>query len=135
MPTDFSGLRSQIFANAKLMLGAKDGQRAASNLPSSDTSATLVGGEPVNSSDIDIVIFSDNGKYTAAIMVRMTPAVEGPQCPTPEASLLKLLNATCELLNAHMPKLGSHQRNIYGGGVYDEDFISSELIEAQTRSS
>lgn len=62
----------------------------------------------------------------------------------------KLLMSTSELLNTIMvstddkselqqpvpltssapqPKLGSHQRNIHGGGVVDEDFLSRDLLD------
>jgi hypothetical protein len=67
-------------------------------------------------------------------MVGLTPVIEGGAGTSPEVALRKLLMATCELLNTYMPKVGSHQRNIHGGGVFDEDAISSDLIGAQKRT-
>ncbi|CAK3802942.1 Hypothetical predicted protein [Lecanosticta acicola] len=68
-------------------------------------------------------------------MVGVTPAIEAGQAATPEGALRKLLLATAELLNQYMPKLGSHQRVIHGGGVFDEDVINPDLIEAQKKAT
>jgi hypothetical protein len=68
--------------------------------------------------------------YTAAVMVGATPAVEGPEATTPDLAIRKLLTATCELLNMYIPKVGAHQRNIHGGGVFDEDFIKAGMVES-----
>ncbi|KAM3423840.1 hypothetical protein BST61_g1238 [Cercospora zeina] len=118
-----SGLRTQVLANAKMLLKPAAGRHIASV----DTSATLVehDGQPA----LDIVIFGSN-EYTAAVMNGLTPAIEGDPAQTPELALRKLLVATCELLQMFMPKVGSHQRNIHGGGVFDESLISPDLIKA-----
>ena len=67
-------------------------------------------------------------------MVGLIPAIEGDKAPSPEAAIRKLLVATSELLNQYIPKVGAHQRNIHGGGVFDEDLISAEIQEAQKRT-
>ena len=77
--------------------------------------------------DLDIVIFGMTGAFTAAVMLGLTPAIEGPECTTPDMAMHKLLTATCELMNTFIPKLQGHQRNIHGGGVFDEDLIRKEL--------
>jgi hypothetical protein len=74
------------------------------------------------------------GAYTGAVMLGTTPAIESAEATTPAAALHKLLLTTCELLNNFIPKLGAHQRNVHGGGVFDEDLISVELEEAQKRA-
>ena len=84
--------------------------------------------------DLDVVVFGHSDKYTAALMAGLTPAIEGGQAPSPEAAMRKLFTATAELLNVYIPKVGTHQRNIHGGGVFDEDLISTELIEARNKS-
>jgi hypothetical protein len=86
------------------------------------------------STKLEIVIFG-LADYTAAVMVGITPSIEGASGTTPEAALRKLLLATCELLHGFMPKVGAHQRNIHNGGVFDEDTISTELMDAQRKSS
>ncbi|KAF2207781.1 hypothetical protein CERZMDRAFT_102046 [Cercospora zeae-maydis SCOH1-5] len=119
-----SSLRIQALANAKMLLKPAASPR---QIASADTSATLV--EHDGQTPLDIVIFGSN-EYTAAVMKGLTPAIEGDPAPTPELALRKLLVATCELLQMFMPKVGSHQRNIHGGGVFDESLISSDLIKA-----
>lgn len=69
---------------------------------------------------MDIVVFGPQGKYIAAIMVGLKPAIEGDQALNPEGAIRKLFLATCELLTVYIPKVGAHQRNIHGGGVFDE---------------
>ena len=81
--------------------------------------------------DLDVVVFGHTNVYTAALMVGLTPAIEGATAPSPEAAMRKLFIATAELLNTYIPKVGAHQRNIHGGGVFDEDMISPEIVEAQ----
>lgn len=81
-------------------------------------------------SDLDVVVFG-RGEYTAALMVGLIPAIEGDKAPSPEAAIRKLFVATAELLNQYIPKVGAHQRNIHGGGVFDEDLICAEIVEAQ----
>lgn len=130
---------------------------ASSFYPATHTGAsqsypgTTTGHSP---SDLDVVVFG-HIDYTAAITVGITAAVEvrslelpmspvvadaflrpqGPPANSPEGAIRKLLTTTCELLNTFMPKVGSHQRNINGGGVFDEDLINADhLIEAQRRS-
>ena len=65
-------------------------------------------------------------------MVGLTPAIEGDAAPTPESAMRKLLNSTAEMLAMFIPKVGAHQRNIHGGGVFDEDLIAGEIM-AQRR--
>ncbi|GIZ37072.1 hypothetical protein CKM354_000053500 [Cercospora kikuchii] len=120
---NMSSLRTQALANAKMLLKPA----TARNIAPVDTSATLV--ETDAHSPLDVVIFGNN-EYTAAVMKGLTPAIEGETAPTPELAMRKLLIATCELLQMFMPKVGSHQRNIHGGGVFDESLISSDLIKA-----
>ena len=69
---------------------------------------------------MDVVVFGAPGEYIAAIMVGLVPAIEGDKAPVPEAAMRKLFLATCELLKTYIPKVGAHQRNIHGGGVFDE---------------
>lgn len=79
----------------------------------------------------------------------IAPALEGATSTSPEGAMRKLLLATSEFLDTIMvstgqseprlsagltsfalkPKVGSHQRNIHGGGVVDEDFISRDLLD------
>ena len=66
-------------------------------------------------------------------MSGLTPAIEGDKATSPEGAMRKLFLATSELLKAYIPKVGSHQRNIHGGGVFDEEMISAEIVEAQRR--
>lgn len=66
-------------------------------------------------------------------MAGITPVIEGGQPPTPEAAMRKLLVATAALLNTYIPKVGAHQRKIHGGGVFDEDLISLEIVQAAQR--
>jgi hypothetical protein len=84
--------------------------------------------------ELDVVIFGHSGAYTGAVMLGTTPAIEGIQGATPYAALNKLLLTTCEMLNSYIPKLGAHQRNVHAGGIFDEDLISVELMEAQKRA-
>ena len=84
--------------------------------------------------ELDVVVFGHTSNYTAAVMVGLTPAIEGEKANSPEGAMRKLLIATAELLNEFIPKLGSHQRNIHGGGVFDEDMISAEMGEAQKKA-
>ena len=81
--------------------------------------------------DLDVVVFGHTNEFTAALMAGLRPAIEGDKAPTPEGAMRKLLIATAELLNTYIPKVGTHQRNIHGGGVFDEDMISPEIIEAR----
>ena len=84
--------------------------------------------------DLDIVIFGTAGsspEFTAAVMVGLTPAIEGDKGVTPEGALRKLLVSTCELLKTYIPKVGAHQRNIHGGGVYDEVSFRSRFATEQ----
>jgi hypothetical protein len=74
---------------------------------------------------MDVVVFGAPGEYVAAIMVGLAPAIEGDKAPGPEAAMRKLFLATCELLKTYIPKVGDHQRNIHGGGVFDEVSVSS----------
>jgi hypothetical protein len=173
---DLTGLRAQILgktsrslvkhnhdadyrsANAQLMVVRPAGSPPPATLPSLNSIATMV--SPSNTSSIntprndkiDVVVFGAGNEFIAAIMLGITPAVEGASGTTPEAALRKLLLATCELLDSFMPKVsfavstatlqmltvhpqvGSHQRNIHGGGVFDEDTISIELMQAQKKS-
>lgn len=88
--------------------------------------------------DLDIVIFdadTASTRYIAALMVGLTPAIEGGEGGSPEAALRKLLVATTEILKEYIPKVGAHQRNIHGGGVFDEDMISAELRGAKIKSA
>ena len=70
--------------------------------------------------DLDVVVFGTSNNYMAALMVGLTPAIEGDPASSPDGALRKLLQSTCELLNTYIPKVGAHQRNIHGGGVFDE---------------
>ena len=69
---------------------------------------------------MEVVVFGTTGEYIAAIMVGLIPAIEGEKALVPEAAMRKLFLATCELLKTYIPKVGDHQRNIHGGGVFDE---------------
>lgn len=69
---------------------------------------------------MDVIVFGAPGEYVAAIMVGLVPAIEGDKALVPEAAMRKLFLATCELLKTYIPKVGDHQRNIHGGGVFDE---------------
>ena len=84
--------------------------------------------------EIDVVVFGNSNNYTAAVMLALTPAIEGEKAATMEGAMRKLLVATAELLNTYIPKVGDHQRNIHGGGVFDEDLISAEIVEARKKS-
>ncbi|EME47088.1 hypothetical protein DOTSEDRAFT_20897 [Dothistroma septosporum NZE10] len=140
MSTELRGLREQIFANAKLMIHPSTISTYAAadsntRLPSQQSSATLVASPYPPAGDLDIVIFGDGSSYTAALMVGITPVIEGGTSTTPEAAMRKLLLATSELLNDVMPKLGAHQRTIHGGGGVDTDYLNRDLIDAQKKAS
>ena len=83
--------------------------------------------------DLDVVVFGTGNNHTAALMVGLTPAIEGAEATTPEIAMRKLMISTCELLKSYIPKVGAHQRAIHGGGVFDEDMISSEIVDAQKK--
>ncbi|KAK3698385.1 hypothetical protein LTR37_016955 [Vermiconidia calcicola] len=125
-----SGLRAQVLANAKIMLKATGGQPVPSD---NGSQATLLPANLNYYGDLDVVVFGTAPNYIAAVMVGLTPAIEGEKAPNPEAAMVKLLSATCELLKMYIPKVGAHQRNIHGGGVFDEDMISAEVVEAQKK--
>ena len=100
--------------------------------------STLIQANVTHCNDLDVVVFGelrkkDEGHYTAAIMVGLTPAVEGDPAPSPEGAMRKLLAATCELLKVYIPKVGTHQRNIHGGGVFDE--VSADLATLALHSA
>ncbi|KAK3072261.1 hypothetical protein LTR53_002876 [Teratosphaeriaceae sp. CCFEE 6253] len=109
MSNDFASMRAQILANSRYML-----------VPSTTHTAATP-------TDLDVVIFGMTGAFTAAVMLGLTPAIESQECGTIDMAMHKLLLATCELLNTYIPKLEGHQRNIHGGGVFDEDLIRKEL--------
>ncbi|SMQ48104.1 unnamed protein product [Zymoseptoria tritici ST99CH_1A5] len=148
MSADYLGLREQILANARLMVKPLDAappsqpthgclvpsMHSAATLTNPNTTTSPAQMPAIGSSKLEVVIFGHT-EYTAAIMVGITPAIEGASGATPEAALRKLLLATCELLHGFMPKVGAHQRNIHNGGVFDEDTICVELMEAQRKSS
>lgn len=99
---------------------------------------------------MDVVVFGSSNMYTAALsmypppqairllyadselVVGLTPAIEGDSAAAPESAMRKLLTSTAEMLACYIPKVGAHQRNIHGGGVFDEDLISGEIL-AQRR--
>lgn len=63
-------------------------------------------------------------------MLGLKPAIEGTEEKTPEIAMNKLFLATCELLKLYLPKVLPHQRNIHGGGVFDDELIAKATIEA-----
>ena len=75
----------------------------------------------------DVVVFGSDKDFKAAVMVGLTPAIEGAATNTPEAAMRKLFTATSEMLCQFIPKLGAHQRAIHGGGLFDEDLIAGEV--------
>ncbi|KAK1064858.1 hypothetical protein LTR12_012263 [Friedmanniomyces endolithicus] len=115
MTNDYGTLRQQILANSHLML-----------VPSTTHTAAT----PTN---LNVVVFGQTGSFTAAVMLGLTPAIQGPEGNTPDMAMHKLLTATCELLNTFIPKLAGHQRNIHGGGVFDDDLIRKELSSEPQR--
>ncbi|EMC96527.1 hypothetical protein BAUCODRAFT_24286 [Baudoinia panamericana UAMH 10762] len=136
MATDFDSLHKQIIANAEFLLG-------------SDT----ISAAKDTRDGLNVVVFGTNAAYTGAVVIGLRPAIEGPECSTPHLALARLLTTTCELLaryvgpqnlrravsliieRSYVPKLSAHQRNIHGGGVFDEDLISPELVEVQKSSA
>ncbi|KAK4631852.1 hypothetical protein CLAFUW4_02690 [Fulvia fulva] len=141
MSTELRGLREQILANAKLMIhpstisNTAAGALPNTRLPSRQSSTTLVAPSYPPSGELDILVFGDGSTYTSAIMVGITPVIEGGTSTTPEAAMRKLLLATSELLNEVMPELGAHQRAIHGGGGVDTDFLNQDLLDAQKKAS
>ncbi|KAK5109255.1 hypothetical protein LTR62_007237 [Meristemomyces frigidus] len=109
MSGENNNIRDQILANARLVINPTTARQT----------------------NIDVVVFGSSGSFVAAVMLGTTPAIEGPEAATPDLATRKLLLASCELLTQYIPKLGAHQRNIHGGGVFDEDLVSAVLIEAQ----
>lgn len=109
MCTHYADIRE---ANAQMMVCRPAGSPPPVTLPSINSIATMV--SPSNSSSIctpkndklDVVVFGLGQEFTAAIMLGITPAIEGASGNTPEAALRKLLLATCELLDGFMPKVG-----------------------------
>lgn len=85
--------------------------------------------------ELEIVIYGKSNRFTAAVMVGLRPAIEGPQSTTPSYALKNLLLATGRLLNRYVPKIDdAHQRHIRGGGVFDNEFINQEIIAEKERS-
>lgn len=82
-----------------------------------------------------MIVFGAETSFTAVVMRGMHPAIQGEKATTPETALRKLLMATSELLRMYLPKVGAHQRNIHGGGVFDDDFIRRELAEGQSHGA
>ncbi|KAK3617569.1 hypothetical protein LTR56_025185 [Elasticomyces elasticus] len=115
MMNDYGTQREQILANARFML-----------VPSTTHTAS-------KPTDLDVIVYGQTGSFTAAVMLGLTPAIQGPEANTPDSAMHKLLTATCELLNTFIPKLASHQRNIHGGGVFDDDLIRKELSSESHR--
>lgn len=66
-------------------------------------------------------------------MLGVNPAIEGGEAPTLEGALRKLLIATSEMLHLFMPKLGSHQRNIHGGGKSRPILLLTALLTLRRR--
>lgn len=73
------------------------------------------------------MVFGAEKEFKAALMVGLTPAIEGGAALAPEAAIRKLLTATAEMLSEFIPKLGAHQRALHGGGLFDEDLIAGEI--------
>jgi len=88
--------------------------------------ATLVN-KDTRHGEIDVVVFGEGSTYIAAVMIGSIPAIEGADGSNPAAAMSKLLTATCELLKTYIPKVGAHQRNIHGGGVFDDDLIRDDI--------
>lgn len=107
--------------------GNANGSNGHSNGYSSQSTLTSYYG------NLDVVVFGSGSEFTAAVMVGLTPAIEGEKAPQPDAALRKLYTATTELLKEYIPKVGDHQRAIHGGGVFDEDMISSEIVDAKRK--
>ena len=106
--------------------------------PNGDSQSTLLTSNYYGNMDVVVYGTAPVGPfpapdYVAVLMVGLTPAIEGSKASSPEAALRKLLQATAELLKEYIPKVGAHQRAIHGGGVFDEDMISAEIIEAQRK--
>ena len=104
-----------------------------------DSQATLLAGITDHNDDLDVVIFGEQtkqneGTYTAALMAGLTPAVEGGTGRSPEGAMRRLLLATCELLKMYMPKVGAHQRNVHGGGVFNEVSFRLGILSSRSRS-
>lgn len=104
------------------------------HLPIAHSEVTLIPAELHDDVEIDVVVFGQSPEYTGAVMLGLKPALEGGQAKTPQAALEKLLVASAEMLKLYIPKLGAHQRNIHGGGVFDEDLVSEEIVEAERNS-
>lgn len=83
---------------------------------------------------IDVVIYGDGNKFHGAVMLGLTPAISGGDGTTPEMALRKLFLAVTETLKLFIPKVGIHQRNIHGGGVFDDDLITKDIKAAHDKS-
>lgn len=84
--------------------------------------------------DLDVVIFGKSASFTAAVLVRNAPALEGAADKTPESALRQLLLASAEVLEQYIPKLAGHQRTIHdAGGIFDEDMVALPLMEAKNK--
>ncbi|KAF2478841.1 hypothetical protein BDY17DRAFT_314083 [Neohortaea acidophila] len=129
-------------ANAKTLIHPKPAPTAnpltTTTVPSLDCQATLQATSAATAQntpttthhpELEMVVVGHAGQYRALIMLGATPAIESEPCPTPESAVRKLFLATAELLTNYIPAMGGHQRNIHGGGVYDEDLISGKLVE------
>lgn len=134
-------------ANAKTLIHPKPAPTVnpltTTNVPSLDsqatlqaTSATTTQNTPTTThhSELEMVVVGHIGQYRAMVMLGTTPAIESEPGPTPESAVRKLFLATAELLTNYIPAMGGHQRNIHGGGVYDEDLISGKLSEVIKKS-
>ncbi|KAK4505906.1 hypothetical protein PRZ48_003871 [Zasmidium cellare] len=136
---DMTAQRNQILNNAKYMMYSTvnkgDEADTGSKLPTLGSVATLVtsstttGSSATRPDNLEVVVFGDGNEFKAAVVSGIQPVIEGATASAPEGAVRKLLMSTCELLNTIMPKLGSHQRNIHGGGVVDEDFLSRDLLD------
>lgn len=113
-------------ANANLMLRTPEAFQSFRNLNLGSTSTLTQ-----HTESIEVVVFSKNSGFVGAVMLGLKPAIEGDEGTTVEVALRKLMTATAEILSMYIPKVGSHQRNIHGGGIFDEDMITAEIKEAK----
>jgi hypothetical protein len=134
--SDLQGVRAQIIgvtsdthsayewimlistANAKIMLSAN--KCLAFSAGSTNTLTN-------NLAEIEVAVFGAD-KYIGAVMVGLTPAIEGPECATPEIALRKLFTTVCEVLALHIPKVSKSLQFVWARADHYSSARSSEMF-------
>ena len=109
MPNESTHIREQTLANARLLLrhSTNTPTQAHATADRSDISQMTLVPTHTGDLDLDVVVFGSSNSYTAAVMVGLTPAIEGEAGKSSEGAIFNLFTATCELLKMYIPKVVS----------------------------